>query len=91
MGRSNKNVYLGVAGADPQDMVRCAVQISNMGNVRLTGIDVQDVDAGCLQAGSILAVGAHINCTATRCAPDHEFNPTRIVSAACSKHMAHSI
>jgi hypothetical protein len=55
-----------VAGAGGQDAARCVVQISNTGNVRLTSLNIQGVDTGCLSPGSTLAVGAHFNCTATR-------------------------
>jgi hypothetical protein len=58
-------VFVVGAGADTQDKVRCVVQVSNLGNVRLTSLNVEGVDTGCALAGT-LAVGAHINCTATR-------------------------
>lgn len=51
-------------GANDEDVARCVVQISNLGNVRLTDVTVEDVDSDCTVG--TLAVGGRVNCTATR-------------------------
>lgn len=49
----------------PERSVTCDVKVTNLGAVRLGGIQVPGADSGCLVPDE-LAAGAHFNCSVTR-------------------------